>query len=281
MGRYKEEWFGRCSERGHTGRCNGLKAFNWSDMKIRKREMYKSIFSYYGSKSKIAHLYPPPQYPLIIEPFAGAASYSLRYRDREVWINDLNHKTAEIWRFLLSPRALIEAEKIPPFVVRGQKVSQILDASVPQGLLWLLQACANQGTAGSKGIHDIITPFAAKCWHRLPKKLSLFIPQINHWKITEEHYQDLPDLEATWFIDPPYNNSAGQRYQTSKIDYGVLAEWCRTRKGQVIVCENAGADWLPFVSLTKKRIGIMNPAHKSFKGEVVWTKSKKERIENE
>ena len=32
------------------------------------------MFSYYGSKSKIAHLYPAPQYDRIIEPFAGSGT---------------------------------------------------------------------------------------------------------------------------------------------------------------------------------------------------------------
>ena len=29
------------------------------------------MFSYYGSKSKIVHLYPTPKFDKIIEPFAG------------------------------------------------------------------------------------------------------------------------------------------------------------------------------------------------------------------
>ncbi len=28
--------------------------------------------------------------------------------------------------------------------------------------------------------------------------------------------------------------------------FATLAEWCRTRIGQVMVCENEGATWLPF-----------------------------------
>jgi site-specific DNA-adenine methylase len=37
------------------------------------------IFSYYGSKSKIWKKYPAPLHNIIIEPFSGAANYSLRY----------------------------------------------------------------------------------------------------------------------------------------------------------------------------------------------------------
>lgn len=39
------------------------------------------MWSYYGTKKKIAKYYPSPQYDKIIEPFAGAAQYSL-YGDK-------------------------------------------------------------------------------------------------------------------------------------------------------------------------------------------------------
>jgi len=35
------------------------------------------MWSYYGSKSKVVKHYPKPKYDLIIEPFAGAAWYSV------------------------------------------------------------------------------------------------------------------------------------------------------------------------------------------------------------
>ena len=39
----------------------------------------------------------------------------------------------------------------------------------------------------------------------------------------------------------------GNRHYThNEIDYVALAQWCRTRKGFVQVCENVGATWLPF-----------------------------------
>jgi len=37
------------------------------------------MFSYYGSKKKIVKYYPEPVHDVIIEPFAGAAWYSLEY----------------------------------------------------------------------------------------------------------------------------------------------------------------------------------------------------------
>ena len=57
---------------------------------------------------------------------------------------------------------------------------------------------------------------------------------------------------AVWIVpakgpndDPPYQ-TAGRAYRFHDLDYPALAEWCKSRTGQVIVCENAGAAWLPF-----------------------------------
>lgn len=37
------------------------------------------MWSYYGSKTKLVDLYPPPKTDKIIEPFCGSAKYSLKY----------------------------------------------------------------------------------------------------------------------------------------------------------------------------------------------------------
>ena len=58
---------------------------------------FPSVMPYYGSKSKITHLYSPPIYNLIIEPFAGGAAYSLRHYNHDVWLNDLHGPTVALW----------------------------------------------------------------------------------------------------------------------------------------------------------------------------------------
>lgn len=92
---------------------------------------------------------------------------------------------------------------------------------------------------------------------------------IRHWRIIEGEYTDVPELEATWFIDPPYNNRPGRAYKHHAIDYVALGAWCQSRPGQVIVCENAGADWLPFVPFATLKAG---PNKKAGSQEVIWTK---------
>ena len=40
---------------------------------------------------------------------------------------------------------------------------------------------------------------------------------------------------------------------STAIDYAQLAEFCRSRLGQTIVCEKAAASWLPFVPMKNMR----------------------------
>jgi site-specific DNA-adenine methylase len=247
---------------------------------------FKSAASYYGGKSRIIDRYPPPRYPTIIEPFAGMAAYVMRWAGGNVndegdyaeplcWVNDLDPKTYAIWEWLTSPRALeIARHFIPHSVVAGQKVSEIAaqagEFPEADGFLAFLQSEANQGTQGAKGVHDQVTRFGEITWPRLHRKVEWVIPHVKDFKVTNLDYRDLPDLEATWFIDPPYNNEAGKRYRTNKVDYNELATWCKSRKGQVIVCENAGADWLDFQPLVERR-GIKSRYQQSKALEVIWT----------
>ena len=71
------------------------------------------------------------------------------------------------------------------------------------------------------------------------------VERIKHWHIIEGDYTEAPDVEAHWFVDPPYEK-AGVTYVHNQLDRSALAEWCLSRKGFVQVCENDGASWLPF-----------------------------------
>ena len=59
----------------------------------------------------------------------------------------------------------------------------------------------------------------------------------------------------------------GQLYKKNIIDYNYLGKWCKSRLGQVIVCENEGADWMDFGFLTS-----LGGQRKSSK-EVIWYKN--------
>lgn len=237
----------------------------------------RSPFSYYGSKSKLARYYPAPEHNLIVEPFAGSAAYSWLHRRRndgsrrDVWINEPDPRTQSIWNFLTSPDAYdIVEEFVPDSVEKGQKVSELIPECFP-GLVELCRAEANQGTQGTKSTRDVVTTMGAKCW-KVKRKLLEVIPEVSEWKITNVDYTQLANVEATWFIDPPYIG-AGKVYRMGSdlIDYEELGWWCLGRKGQVIVCENQGANWMDFQPFDHKRVSIRSRYQRADAKEVVWT----------
>lgn len=60
------------------------------------------LFSYFGSKAKIWNYYPKPKHNVIIEPFAGAANYSVNNFENDVYLTDLNENIIKVWNFLIN-----------------------------------------------------------------------------------------------------------------------------------------------------------------------------------
>lgn len=201
------------------------------------------MFEYYGGKGNLVRwgYYPEPQHDTIIEPFAGAARYSLRYgRDRKVILIDKSPVIMEIWRWL---QTVTETElAMLPMLQPGERIPDI----EPQGAKWFMGFVFNQGSESPRS-------HAGKYIERLHqvgwKRYFANLAKIRDWTLIEGDYQDAPDIKATWFIDPPY---CGQRRYPHGRDicYEHLAGWCQARRGQVIVCENSDAKWLPFQHLT-------------------------------
>lgn len=204
------------------------------------------MFSYYGSKSKIVDYYPPPKHKRIIEPFAGSARYSLKYWQNDVLLVDKYDVIVKIWKYLKSASKndiiglpdlkkgddlrnfnLSEIEKMfLGFIIKSGDVS-------PKNIV-----CKNRGEDG--------------CINNIKNNIANQLFKIKHWEIIHGSYEDLENEDATWFIDPPYQ-FGGEHYKenTKNIDFVKLAQWCKTRNGQVIVCENTKADWLPFKPMTE------------------------------
>ena len=220
----------------------------------------RHLISYYGGKSKVAHLYPKPRFSTIVEPFAGGASYSLRYYERDIHLNDIDSRTVNLWRFLLSPDAREWIERYVPVTVHtGQNILEIFPpgCSAPPGLIELVRSEASQGTFGANADQKQVTAFGARAWNRnFRARLDYWIPKIAHWTLTKGGYTQLANRRATWFIDPPYNNAAGRQYRHHAVNYLYLAQWCRARDGEVIVCEHRDAMWLPFSRMINRYRGM-------------------------
>jgi hypothetical protein len=83
-------------------------------------------------------------------------------------------------------------------------------------------------------------------------------------------YEQVPDIEATWFVDPPYATPAGRHYPFNRFDYAALALWCKNRRGQTIVCEDASSTWLPFSHLWSRDAGA-GANREGWNCEGIWT----------
>ena len=228
------------------------------------------FFVYYGGKWRSANRYPRPDCKTIIEPFAGAAGYALRHPDREVLLIDQDEIICGIWDYLIHVKET-EILSLPNIEV-DQLVS---DLHVCQEARWLIGFWVNKGSAApcNRPSTWMRSQIGAPYWwgESIRERLARQIPAIRHWKVAHGDYVDAPDVKATWFIDPPYQR-AGVYYRkgSDEIDFMHLGAWCQSLKGQVIVCENEGADWLPFRPFRDIQ---SNPSKKGSKlsREVIWT----------
>ena len=113
---------------------------------------------------------------------------------------------------------------------------------------WLIAYHVNPGSDQNT---DAVTKFSR--WNAGRSYISENLHKIKHWEVLNGEYRDIPNIAATWFVDPPYQRS-GKFYRVNTVDYAELGDWCLSRKGPVCVCEQSGATWLPFAPL--KEISI-------------------------
>lgn len=189
------------------------------------------MFSYYGSKSKIINLYPKPKYQLIIEPFAGAAWYSLLYSDNRVLLNEKYDKIFGIWNWLVNKATKQEILDNRNFIV-NQDISKL---NLQQEHKDLIGFCINRGSTAPRNIVQKWScqvkeksDWASTPYYRLTK-IAESLNKIKHWRIKLGNYQDINNMEATWYIDPPYQNG-GERYIENKIDYQELRRMVQIKK---------------------------------------------------
>lgn len=227
------------------------------------------MWSYYGSKTKLAALYPKPIYNKIFEPFAGAAKYSLLHFDNEVTLVDKYKDIIDIWYWLqnCSEKDILSLPKYK----KGDSIKNI-DFGC-NGANKFMGFMVGRGLSRPQ---YKVSPFVAseKQYHfeYTYKRIANSLYKIRHWKFICDDYFNIENIEATWFIDPPYQ-FGGQNYKHSSknIDFNKLSEWSVERKGQVIVCENTKANWLPFEPIKN----IQGSIYKST--EAIWTNIKTEK----
>jgi len=247
---------------------------------MKRTAIGRSILNYFGSKVSTAHKYPWPKHDTIIEPFCGGAGYSLCHWERKVQLYDLNPDVVRAWQYVISstPEEILQLPLIEP----GQRVDE-LDCCDEARLLIgfsVQAACANAPCQvlsagwkehnGKPQHHD--AGWATLWGETRRQRVAEVAANVKHWTVGLLPYASLPNVKSTWFVDPPYQD-AGRNYPfgSDRINYQHLADWCRSRRGQVIVCENEGADWLPFVPFIRgKRGATFDEGKTRRRTEVIW-----------
>lgn len=226
----------------------------------------RPFFYYYGGKYRAAPKYPQPIYDEIVEPFCGSAGYSLRFYDRKVSLYDADPIIFGIWDFLIRS----SEEDIMKLPAKIKHVDEIKSCQESKWLVgfWLNKATEYPCLTPSKWMRDGWHPNT--CWgEEIRERIVSQQKYIRHWKVSNRKYAYLENREATWFIDPPYHIS-GKRYRFNDIDYRHLSAWCQDRLGQVVVCEQEGADWLPFREFATIK-ATTGPKRTGISKEVIWT----------
>lgn len=202
------------------------------------------MFYYYGRKKQIAKYYPSPNYNVIIEPFAGSAAYSL-YNDnwkKKVILIEKDEKVATIWEWLIN--------KAKPEDILKMGDLKIGDRS--SNFLHILHAVTKMAFKYKK---IKVTPVLERNWEISKRYMANNLYKVKHWQIICGDFTKAPNIEATWFIDPPYKGPSGEGYyhDSDSINYNFLAGWADERRGEVIFCEGELADYLPFEPLIESK----------------------------
>jgi len=230
------------------------------------------LFAYYGSKIKMSGRYPRPLYDTIVEPFAGAAGYSCRYADRRVILYEKDPKIGAVLEYLIGASSA-EIMSLPLLDLEDT----VDDFVIPQEARWMIGMWVNSGVASprkslSRWAKEKIDNLPANFWGpKCRSRLAQTVSKIKHWKLYRESYENAVrhTEAATWFIDPPYQK-AGKCYAQHEIDYSALGDFCKSRRGQVIVCENDGADWLPFDPLYEMAGAAKSGDGRKKSKEMIW-----------
>lgn len=225
----------------------------------------RPFFPFYGSKWNTARYYPEPQHRHVVEPFAGSAGYSTFYSPQKVTLIDADPIVVGVWDYLMRADSG-EVLRLPDLPTPGDSVD---DHDIPQEAKWLIGFWLNRGSASpkrSRTEYSARTDKAQLNWGpRAKQRIIEQLPCLEGWSVRQGSFADSPlDGSATYFVDPPYVDK-GRYYRIKFDDFKTLAVWARKLPGQVMVCEQAGADWLPFAPL-----GSFKSSNGRSK-EVIWT----------
>lgn len=207
----------------------------------------RPFFPFYGSKWNIARHYPAPAHDRVVEPFAGSAGYATFYDCQRVDLYDADPIVAGVWSYLVNVSAA-EIAALPEMPEVGDTIDNY---ALPQEAKWLIGFWLNRGSAQpkkSRTAYSARTDRAQLNWGaRAKERIITQLPGLAGWHVRNAPYSEAYDIEATWFVDPPYGEK-GKFYRVPFDDLNALSRWVIMRSGLVIFCEGEGAKY-PFQPL--------------------------------
>jgi len=188
------------------------------------------------------------------------------YFEKEVELIDKYPIVVDLWKYLqqCSPKDILSLPKL-----KGGDNLDNFNLSKEEKLLmgFMVQQGVN---APRKTVSKVFgNGNMAHLIERDKQRIADNLYKIKHWKIKLGEYTEFDNTDACYFIDPPYQYG-GEYYHSSvnnsHIDFTKLAKWCKSRNGQVVVCENDKADWMDFKYLSDLS------GSKNRTKEVIWYK---------
>ena len=181
----------------------------------------KCFANYFGGKTKLAPRYGRPQREHVIEPFAGFAGYSTVWEPKKVTLIERDHVVCGVWKFLRRasaseimalPVGINSLDELPPHLC--QEARDLIGFWLQRGKEKPTKRLSQQTRDGRFRYNFWESPIR----HRIASQ----VERIKHWHIIEGDYTEAPDVEAHWFVDPPYEK-AGVAYVHNQIDRAALA----------------------------------------------------------
>lgn len=206
------------------------------------------LFKWFGSKWTSSKHYPIPERDTVIEPFAGGAGYSLRHFKHNVILAESDQHIRKLWQWLIEEATEKAILEIPINIPEG---TDIRDLNMSDGQNLLIKSWQRTNNVGSCWTISSWGNKPGQWTENTRARVAEEFHNIKHWKVCDDAFQLMnSDVEATWFVDPPYQMN--YQYRSKPIDYTNLATQVNKLNGQIIVCEaectKTGKlpDWLEF-----------------------------------
>lgn len=159
-----------------------------------------------------------------------------------------------VWNYLINVSAK-EILRLP------ENIDHLDNFNIPQEAKWLIGFWLGKGSEAPRKKPTTWfqkSPQSSQWGAKIKHRIAIQLDAIRHWKCYCGDFSDSFTMEpVTWFLDPPYQGKDGRKYPHKIDSYDRILTFAKSCKGQVILCEQIGADWANFspMQATQARFG--------------------------